>query len=66
MSALADFPYTTPGSGYTHHYIEEVEIRIATADACGHEDTICPDCAESWQVEHLFTERLPWEPRARG
>ncbi|MEU7140430.1 hypothetical protein ABZ942_13340 [Nocardia sp. NPDC046473] len=61
MSALAQFPYQPSDTSQTVHYIDEVQIRIATAAACDHEATICPECARSWQREHLFTERLPWD-----
>lgn len=61
VSALAGFTYLPPGSTVFEPRIDEVEIPIRTDGTCTHEDTICPECTEHWQLDHLLCERLPWE-----
>ncbi|MFE3196315.1 hypothetical protein ACFXHA_45470 [Nocardia sp. NPDC059240] len=65
VSALADSSYLAPGARMFAPRFEEVEIPLAAADSCTHEDTICADCADQWRLDHLFCERLPWEHRHR-
>lgn len=62
VAALVDSSYKPPGSTVPLYRIDEVEIPIITnSTKCAHKDTICPECAAEWRIEHLLTERLPWE-----
>lgn len=61
LSALADLSYLTPGSRMFTPCIEQVEIPLAAASSCTHEDTLCAECVDQWRADHLFCERLPWE-----
>ncbi|WP_306356768.1 MULTISPECIES: hypothetical protein [unclassified Nocardia] len=63
VSALMEFDYLPPGSRRSVSRIDDIEIPLASAATCTHEHTLCPECAEQWQAEHLLTERLPWQRR---
>lgn len=62
VQALLDFSYIPDGSTMPLYRIDEVEIAVAPVGTeCTHTETICPDCAEQWQIGFVLTERLPWE-----
>jgi hypothetical protein len=60
VHALLDMSHKPVGGEWTHQ-VDECEIPIAPDFAlCEHGETICPDCADSWGTDYIFTSPLPW------
>lgn len=61
VAALLDCSHKAPGDVTWTVEAASVDIETAAVGACGHSETICPECAPQWALDYTFIEPFPWE-----